>query len=413
MSGTSPFTLKGRSGRCSERRGSEGGRALLAVFLGIAACSTLAASSNSSEQSGKMISVTVHAVDGERARGASVVVSALPVDGRDGDLMFEPIGNATANESGVARVSLDLRDVKRFLASDGSIDLRVSASDRSGSDSGSYNVPVYLRGHGLTTPYLKEDSLTADQGGEFTQFDSITLSLGPAKAQGLPADVEFTLDPNETPLPAALPFGACRFPDEHEILRATSYYSSKYLPVKRIETRSKSKANYEWSRSNDTKWTVATNGGNGGLASSASQTSAGFSYTAPQNANRRLEVHWQYRMYDIVCYNSMFGQIVRDTAKDEWRPNAWTGGTQPVTTTTTQFTCKGQRQTTMAANTWVTRSSTATYTNSATIAGVTLTQQQTGTSSTKLTVLPLSGQTAKICGDTAYPKDAKRIKEVP
>lgn len=104
-----------------------------------------------SEQSGKMISVTVHTVDGERARGASVVVSALPVDDRDGDLMFEPLGNATANESGVARVPLDLRDVKRFLASDGSIDLRVSASDRYGSDSGSYNVPVYLQGNALTT----------------------------------------------------------------------------------------------------------------------------------------------------------------------------------------------------------------------------------------------------------------------
>lgn len=355
----------------------------------------------------------VYDSDGKPLAGATVVVTALPTRGRQGNLVFEELGIGRTNADGSVSIAVDTSNLSRFLEADGSVDLRVSAQNADGSQSSAFSHSVSVSS---TSPTGRTTSAAATSVD--TSFGTVSLNLSEGKSGPLLARQSGDGASTQAVTAAALPFRACRTSGGQEIesLVATSYYSSRWLAVGRVETRANSTMRYAWNTSNNTKFTVAYNGTYGGKVSSASQeTSAGYNAPFPNNSNRHIEVHWQYRQYDVRCYNPEIGQFVADTGKDEHRPWKWADGIGGGSALSgTQFTCNGSHQTSIGSgiSVWVTKSTTTEWSNGATIAGVSLRQNQTNSSTHKLTITADNGVTAKICGDTDYPSGAKRVKEV-
>lgn len=386
--------------------------ALCCAALGVGSNSAAIAADSTMAPEGA-ISISVTDSNGRASPGAVVSISVLPMDKRDGDLHFERLDVSTADNSGVASLAFELPDVYRFANEDGSVDLRVTAQSADGSQGMAYSLPIWPVSSGWNTRVEGNPGLEFSAQERLSQERKDRVELRELK-------ITMTQNPDVAAVSGdmgttSLPFRACNPQNlnEVEVPVATSYYASSWLPVKRVETKSNSRFKYDWSSSNETKFTLVYHGTYAGLTSSTTQaTSVGYSYTSTNNANRNLEVHWRYRMYDILCYNVLFGQYVSDTGKDEWRPNNWTGGTQTAAVTGTQFSCSGTNLTNMVATTWVAQTTTTSHSNGATLAGVGLTQSQKGTSTHKLTVIPDTGATAQICGSNAYPISAQKVKEI-
>ncbi len=349
---------------------------------------------------------------GKPLSGATVVVAALPTRGRQGNLVFEKLGIGRTASDGSVSIAVDTSNLNRFLEADGSVDLRVSSQNSDGTESMAFSHTVSVSQSSARTGALSAAATTAG-----ADLGSVALNLTEGASSPLAARQSAAKTPSAVTA-AAIPFGACRTSggEEFESLSPTSYYSSRWLPVTRVETRSNASMTYAWNTSTNTKWTVAYNGTYGGKASSVNQTtSAGYSAPFGNSQNRYIEVHWQYRTYDVQCWNPELGKFTRDTGKDEIRPWKWAGGAQGGTAlTSTQFTCNGSNQTALGSNVslWVARDTSAEWSNGVTLAGVSLKQTQTNSSSHKLTVKADSGVTAKICGSNAYPVDAAKVKEV-
>ncbi len=407
--------------------------AALAVALPHVAVTAPSVASQHSER-GRTAPFSAVIVDaqGEPAGNVFVKVGALPTGNTGRDLAFETIGQGTTDTQGRVAFRLAMKDKARYVDASGLADLRVWAQSPDGRQSSAYSLVV-------TAADTWTVSAQSAPKASDTAMSSSALTTAEAPERTTLSDFEFELVEGVARVPvvekledargngvlapqaaatAGLPFRPCRVM-ENEALVGTSYYARRFLPVKVGITKKRSKMTYSYSSSSNTKWTVATNGANGGFARSANQSSSmGKTWTVnalpPSSTatfNRKsLEVEWQYRQYDVRCYDPMIGMYTADTGKDEWRPWKWTAGDRVVDSKEEAFTCYGQNLVEISTTTWMAKATTAQHTNQASLYGVTLKQEQTSSSGHKITVTPVSG-TARICGDNNLPPYAKKIRE--
>lgn len=401
-----------------------------AVMLGVVA-PPVGATPAGPETKGKSttVSTEIRDADGNPLADATVQVGALPVAGRSGSLLFETIGQGVTDANGVVTLRLRMADTARFMDSSGEAELRIWAQDADGDQSASHSMVVNVRdGWKTSRDSLPSSGNTASLAVASVEEEEVPLEEVPSEemslelVDGVSDAIDDTVVETIDGVPVAeadgntiessgLPFRACRFPDEVESLVGTSYYARKYLPVNRAITKSKSKYAYAYDTSSNTKWTVSANGAYGGRTKSVqNSTSMGVNFSVGTNLNQQLEVEWQYRQYDVRCYNSMIGKWTADTGKDDWRPFRHSGGNQKVNASGGNFTCHSSRIVTISSPTWMAKSSTAVQSNGATLKGVSLSQEQTASSSHKVTMTP-TGSSARICGDTDLPPYAKKVRE--
>ena len=94
----------------------------------------------------------------------------------------------------------------------------------------------------------------------------------------------------------------------------------------------------------------------------------------------------------------------------KWTPRKLTGGDK-IVASDPSWSCDGSTTTEMSADTWIARSSSVSWNNFFSIAGVTLDATTSNSHAEQLYINIDPNERAKVCGDNDFPASADRVKE--
>jgi hypothetical protein len=186
----------------------------------------------------------------------------------------------------------------------------------------------------------------------------------------------------------------------------------KWGRVAIIYTRGKTKMDYDWSNTEESEVDMTANIGPSGALlpiglSHSVQTAAGVNFSAGAFNLKNLEVGWAYYAYHLQCQTP---QRKWYPGYYRWIPHHFTGGNR-ITQSTASFSCNENFKITISSPVWVSRSVSNTFKGGVDWIGFSANSRQVNTNEHKMTISPLNGKTATICGSNNHPTRALRIRE--
>lgn len=246
-----------------------------------------------------------------------------------------------------------------------------------------------------------------DTGGEAAEADE-TLDTGLDGA----ANSTGTMSALNTA--AAAVAMACTSGEGSTYWKGTGTYKSRQLPIHWNEIANNTKSKYAWQTTNKTTMQAAYAGTganySGGFSYSVdNDSSAGLSKTITADYSKHvLKVEWKYQKQKQMCFNAGYPY---ETGEIRWVPHHWTTGSASDATSWS-FQCYNSNRVEIAADTWVSRTTTSTYAGAFAIAGVELSSRQSNSSSHRHDYILKNGKNvAYVCGHGNDPALASFSKE--